>query len=26
VPEKEWEETNNKARTLLSAIEAIQNK
>lgn len=25
-PEKEWEETNNKARTLLSAIEAIQNK
>ncbi len=26
VPEKEWEETNNKAQTLLSAIEAVQNK
>ncbi len=26
VPEEEWEETNNKARTLLSAIEAVQNK
>lgn len=25
VPEEEWEETNNKAKTLLSAIEAIQN-
>ncbi len=25
VPEEEWEETNNKARTLLSAIEAVQN-
>lgn len=25
-PEKEWEETNNKAQTLLSAIEAVQNK
>ena len=24
VPEQEWEETNNKAKTLLSAIEAIQ--
>jgi isochorismate synthase len=26
VPEEEWEETNKKARTLLSAIEAVQNK
>ena len=26
VPEEEWEETNNKAKTLLSAIEAVQNK
>lgn len=26
VPEEEWIETNNKARTLLSAIEAVQNK
>ncbi len=26
VPEDEWDETNNKARTLLSAIEAVQNK
>jgi isochorismate synthase len=26
VPEDEWEETNKKARTLLSAIEAVQNK
>lgn len=26
VPEDEWEETNNKARTLLSAIEAAQKK
>ncbi len=25
VPEEEWEETNNKAKTLLSAIEAVQN-
>ncbi|HKJ41079.1 MAG TPA: isochorismate synthase [Sunxiuqinia sp.] len=25
VPEDEWEETNKKARTLLSAIEAVQN-
>lgn len=24
VPEQEWEETNNKAKTLLSAIEAVQ--
>jgi isochorismate synthase len=24
VPEEEWEETNNKAKTLLSAIEAIR--
>lgn len=26
VPEEEWEETDNKAKTLLSAIEAVQNK
>lgn len=26
LPENEWEETNNKAQTLLSAIEAVQNK
>jgi isochorismate synthase len=26
VPEDEWEETNKKATTLLSAIEAVQNK
>jgi len=26
IPEEEWIETNNKARTLLSAIEAVQNK
>ena len=26
LPEEEWEETNNKAQTLLSAIEAVQNK
>ena len=26
VAEEEWDETNNKARTLLSAIEAVQNK
>ena len=26
IPEDEWIETNNKARTLLSAIEAVQNK
>ena len=26
VPEEEWEETNKKARTLLSAIEAVQDK
>lgn len=26
VPEEEWEETNNKAKTLLSAIEAIRQK
>ncbi|MDD4224939.1 MAG: chorismate-binding protein [Mariniphaga sp.] len=26
VPDDEWEETNKKANTLLSAIEAIQNK
>lgn len=26
VPEEEWDETNKKANTLLSAIEAIQNK
>jgi isochorismate synthase len=26
VPEEEWIETNNKARTLLSAIEAVQTK
>ncbi len=26
VPEDEWEETNKKANTLLSAIEAVQNK
>ncbi|MGQ8337201.1 chorismate-binding protein [Sunxiuqinia sp. A32] len=25
VPEEEWEETNNKAGTLISAIEAVQN-
>lgn len=25
VPEQEWEETNNKAKTLISAIEAVQN-
>ncbi len=26
VPQEEWEETNYKAKTLLSAIEAVQNK
>lgn len=26
VPEEEWEETNKKATTLLSAIEAVQNR
>ena len=26
VPQQEWEETNHKAKTLLSAIEAVQNK
>ena len=26
VPEQEWEETKNKAQTLLSAIQAVQNK
>lgn len=26
IPEDEWEETNKKATTLLSAIEAVQNK
>lgn len=26
VPEKEWEETNRKAATLLSAIETVQNR
>lgn len=26
VPQEEWTETNNKAQTLLSAIEAVQNK
>lgn len=26
IPEKEWEETGNKAATLLSAIEAVQNR
>ena len=26
VPEEEWEETKNKAQTLLSAIQAVQNK
>jgi isochorismate synthase len=26
IPEDEWEETNKKASTLLSAIEAVQNK
>ncbi len=26
VPQEEWEETNTKAKTLLSAIEAVQNK
>lgn len=26
IPQNEWEETNHKAKTLLSAIEAVQNK
>ncbi|MBW6536489.1 MAG: chorismate-binding protein, partial [Mariniphaga sp.] len=26
VPEDEWEETNKKATTLLSAIETVQNR